>query len=54
MRITNHVLCGCGERNVAQRRTKVSFGTSVGAAAVGTSQDKVTLNSEEIKPVDIT
>ena len=53
----NHHLRGSGERNKEQRRTKVSFGRTMMWALEllrlqkGTSRDKATLNSEEIKPI---
>ena len=56
MHTANRHLCGNGE---AQRRTKGSFGKTMMQAlellqlAKGTSPDRVTLKSEEIKPVAI-
>ena len=54
---TNCHLCSNGERNVEQRRTKVSFDRTMirelerQRLAKGTSWDEATLNSEEIKPI---
>ena len=59
LRIASRHLCGKGERNGVQRRTKVSFGRTMMQAlellqlAKGTSPDEATLNSEEIKAVAI-
>ena len=52
-------VCGSGERNGVQWRTKVSFGKplckhwSCCSWQKGTSPDKATLNSEEIKRIAI-
>ena len=43
-----------GERNGAQRRTKVDLCWSCCGWQKGTSLDELTLNSEEIKPVAVT
>jgi len=51
----NHHLRGSGERNGAQRRTKVTMiqALELLQLAKGTSPDKATLNSKEIPPVAI-
>ena len=60
MRTANRHLCGKGERNRVQKKTKVIFGRTPMRAlelqwlAKGTSPDEVTLNSEKIKAVVIT